>query len=127
MLTTALHKIAEQKIERAMAEGRGADLSHWRNKPLPEDNMKNVPADLRMAYKILKNSGYIPEELALGIGNKEIIRTEELLVCAVDEQEKYKQLKKLNYLKFKLECRKGRPLYLDEDSPYYGKVVDRVK
>ncbi len=123
-MLTALHKIAEQKIEQAMAEGRGADLSHWKNKPLPEDNMKNVPADLRMAYKILKNSGYIPEELAL---HKEIVRTEELLACAVDEKEKYKQLKKLNYLKFKLECRRGRPLYIDEDSPYYGKVVDRIK
>jgi len=122
-MLTALHKIAERKIEQAIAEGSGPDLSHWKNKPLPEDNMHNVPADLRMAYRILKNSGYIPEELAL---HKEIVRTEELLAEATDEQEKYKQLKKLNYLKFKLECKRGRPLQIDEESPYYGKVVDRV-
>ena len=121
---TALHKIAERKIEQAIAEGRGPDLSHWRNKPLPEDDMKNVPPDLRIAYKMLKNSGYIPEELAL---HKEIIRTEELLARATDEREKYKQLKKLNYLKFKLENCRGRPLYIDEESPYYGKIVDKVK
>ena len=123
-MLTALHKIAEQKIERAIAEGRGPDLSHWKNKPLPDDEMKNVPEDLRIAYKMLKNSGYIPEELAL---HKEIVRTEELLAHATDEQEKYKQLKKLNYLKFKLECNRGRPLYIDDESPYYGKIVDKVK
>ncbi|HHD64399.1 MAG TPA: DUF1992 domain-containing protein [Desulfobulbaceae bacterium] len=123
MLTT-LHKIAERKIEKAIAEGKVPDLSHWKNKPLPEDNMQNVPTDLRLAYRMLKNSGYIPEELAL---RKEIVRTEELLAAAVDEQEKYKQLKKLNYLKFKLECRRGRPLHINEDSPYFGKVVDRVR
>jgi hypothetical protein len=123
-MLTALHKIAERKIEKAIAEGKVPDLSHWKNKPLPEDNMQNVPVDLRLAYRMLKNSGYIPEELAL---HKEIVRTEELLAAAVDEQEKYKQLKKLNYLKFKLECRRGRPLHINEDSPYFGKVVDRVK
>jgi len=123
-MLTILHKIAERKIEQAIAEGRGPDLSHWKNKPLPEDNMQNVPDDLWIAYRMLKNSGYIPDELAL---HKEIVRTEKLLTNAVDEREKYKQLKKLNYLKFKLECSRGRPLYIDEDSPYYGKVVDRVK
>ena len=123
-MLTALHKIAERKIEQAIAEGNVPDLSHWKNKPLPDDNMQNVPADLRLAYRMLKNSGYIPEELAL---RKKIVRAEELLAAAVDEQEKYKQLKKLNFLKFKLECRRGRPLSIAEDSPYYGKVVDRVK
>ena len=122
-MLTALHKIAERKIEQAIAEGRGPDLSHWKNKRLPEDNMQNVPADLRMAYRILKNSGYIPEELAL---HKEIVRTEQLLAEATDEREKYRQLKKLNYLKFKLECKRGRPLRIDEESPYYGRVVDRI-
>ncbi len=123
-MLTALHKIAERKIEQAIAEGKGPDLSHWKNKPLPEDEMQNVPPDLRIAYKMLKNSGYIPEELAL---HKDIVRTEELLAHATDEQEKYKQLKKLNYLKFKLECNRGRPLYIAEESPYYGKIVDKVK
>ncbi len=120
---TALHKIAERKIEQAIAEGQGPDLSHWKNKPLPEDSMHNVPADLRLAYRMLKNAGYIPEELAL---RKEIMQTEELLAAATDEKDKYNQLKKLNFLKFKLECRQGRSLWIDDDSPYFSKVVDRV-
>lgn len=122
---TALHKIAERKIERAIAEGNVPDLSHWKNKRLPEDDtMQNVPADLRLAYKMLQNSGYIPEELVL---RKEINRTEDLLSRAVDEKEKYKQLKRLNYLRFKLDSQRGRPLSIDEDSSYFSKVVERVK
>ena len=101
-MLTILHKIAERKIEQAIAEGRGPDLSHWKNKPLPEDNMQNVPADLRIAHRIFKNSGYIPEELAL---RKEIVRTEELLTDAVDEREKYKQLKKMNYLNLLIDTK----------------------
>ncbi len=122
-MLTALHKIAERKIEQALAEGNGPDLSHWKNKPLPEDNMQNVPADLRLAYRMLKNAGYIPEELAL---RKEIVQTEELLAAATEEKDKYNQLKRLNFLKFKLHCRQGRPLRINDDSPYYSKVVDRV-
>lgn len=54
-MLTALHKIAERKIEQAIAEGKVPDLSHWKNKRLPEDDtMQNVPADLRLAYKMLE-------------------------------------------------------------------------
>jgi hypothetical protein len=124
-MLTVLHKIAERKIEQAIANGDVPDLSHWKNKRLPEDNsLSNVPADLRLSYKMLQNAGYIPEELAL---RKEIHQTEELLARAIDEKEKYKQLKKLNYLKIKLESERGRPLCIDENSSYFNQVVERVK
>ncbi|WP_420170527.1 DnaJ family domain-containing protein, partial [Paenibacillus larvae] len=31
-------------------------------KPLVLENWSSVPEDLRLAYKILKNSGHLPEE-----------------------------------------------------------------
>ncbi|NOX81337.1 MAG: DUF1992 domain-containing protein [Deltaproteobacteria bacterium] len=122
-MLTVLNFIAERKIRQAIEEGTMVDLSHWKNKPLPEDDMGHVPSDLRMAYRILKNAGYIPEEVAL---QREIVRTEDLLAHCVDEKEKYKQLKKLNYLRFKLECRMGKNLQVDVDSPYYDKVVNKM-
>ena len=122
-MLTALHIIAERKIEEFFQSNRVPDLGHWKNRPLPVEDMSHVPPDLRMAYKLLKNAGYIPEEVAL---QKEITRTEDLLAHCRDEKEKLKQLKKLNYLQFKLECRMGRKLHLDSDSPYFDKVVDRV-
>lgn len=122
-MLTSLHFLAERKIQEAIKEGRVADLSHWKNKPLPDDDMANVPSELRMAYRMLKNAGYVPEEVAL---QKEIVRTEDLLRHCVDEQEKYVQLKKLNFLKFKLELRMGKKLQLDDDSPYFGNVVNKL-
>lgn len=119
----AFEIIAERKIEEFLRKGEGPDLSHWKNRPLPVEDMSNVAADLRMAYKILKNAGYVPEEVAL---RKEIARTEDLLAHCRDEKTKYTQLKKLDYLQFKLECRMGRRLRLDTDSDYYAKVVARV-
>lgn len=122
-MLTAIHFIAERRIEKAMAEGTMADLSHWKNKPLPKDDMEHVPSDLRMGYRILKNAGYVPEEVGL---RKEISCAEELLRRCTDEQEKYKQLKKLEYLRFKLEVRMGKKLQLDDQSAYFDKVVDTL-
>ena len=122
-MLSIIQTIAERKIQQAMAEGTIADLSHWKNKPLPPDDMANVPADLRMAYRLLKNAGYLPEELAL---HKEITRLEQLLETCADEKEKVRQLKKIGCLKTKLECRMGRPIELGEDGPYHNRVVDRL-
>lgn len=119
----ALQIIAERKINEFFQKDNGPDLSHWKNKPLPVEDMSNVPADLRMAYKILKNAGYVPEEVAL---QKEIARTEDLLAHCQDEKEKLKQLKKLSFLQFKLECRMGKRLQVENDSPYFDKVVDKI-
>jgi len=115
--------IAERKIQQAMTEGTLLDLSHWKDKPLPPDDMADVPADLRMGYRLLKNAGYVPEEVAV---QKEITRIEQLLENCKDEQQKLKQLKKIACLKTKLECRMGRTIQLGDEGPYYNKVVDRL-
>lgn len=122
-MLSIIQAIAERKIQQAMTEGTLADLSHWKNRPLPPEDMTNVPADLRMAYRLLKNSGYVPEEITL---QKEITNIEALLATCTDEKEKVRQLKKISCLKTKLESRMGRSLQLGEDGPYYNAVVDKL-
>ena len=122
-MLSIIQTIAERKIQQAMAEGSLADLSHWKNKPLPPDDMANVPKDLRMAYRLLKNAGYVPEEVAM---QKEITRLEQVLAGCTDEKEKIRQLKRIGFLKTKLECRMGRAMELGEDGPYFNRVVDRL-
>ena len=76
-----------------------------------------------MAYRILRNAGYVPEEVAL---QKEIVSIEEMLAHCSDERIKVRQMKKLEFLRFKLETRMGKKLQFAGDSEYYSKVVERV-
>jgi len=59
-----LELIAERKIAEAEAQGALKDLP-GEGKPLDLDDDPLIPDDLRMAYRILKNAGLVPEEIAM--------------------------------------------------------------
>lgn len=77
-------KLAEQKIQEAVKNGEFENLP-GRGKPLDLTESRHIPPDLRMAYKVLKNSGVIPAEMEI---KKEIALLEELIVKCTDEQNK---------------------------------------
>lgn len=57
--------IIEQHIQKAQREGAFDNLP-GAGKPLNlDDGHEDAPADSRMAFKILKNAGYFPEEVTL--------------------------------------------------------------
>lgn len=118
----SLSFIAEQKITQAMQE-KDFNSPKWKNKPLPLDDDKFVPDDLKMAYKILKMSGYLPKEIE---ERKEIKKLEDLIACTEDEHERLKQMKKLNVLLMKMNERRDAPVNISSQSEYYRKVVERI-
>ncbi|MBT8355416.1 MAG: DUF1992 domain-containing protein, partial [Desulfofustis sp.] len=79
----ALQKIAEQRIAKAIEDGT-LKTEGWKNRPLPLDDDAFVPDDLKMAYKILKNSGYVPPEIET---RKEIQKLEDLIVKTEDSHQ----------------------------------------
>ena len=114
--------IAERRIEEAMAKGEFENLpGQGRKIEFEDDSM--IPEDLRMAYKILRNAGYVPREL---IEEQEIVTATQLLAAATDEQERYKQMQKLNFLVMQANARRRRPVSLEKDQLYYQKAVERV-
>lgn len=115
-------KIAEERIREAIEHGEFDDLP-GRGKPLKLEDDSHLPADLRLAYKILKNANCLPPELEL---RREIRTTEQLLSGIEDTQEKYKQMKKLNYLVMKLNMTRQGSVALEENQYYYEKVVEKV-
>ncbi len=115
-------KLAEERIREAIDRGDFDDLP-GKGKPLDLEDDRHLPDDLRLAYKILKNAGCLPPELEL---RKEIRTTEALLSGIQDTQEKYKQMKKLNYLVMKLNMSRRGSVALEENQVYYEKVVDKV-
>ena len=118
----SLARIAEQKILEAM-QTQSLTTSKWKNKPLPLDNDQNIPADLKMAYKIMKNSGYLPPEIE---ERKEVQRLEELIAATEDEHERLQQMRKLNVLLMKIDSKRSTPANIAHQDDYYRKIVERV-
>jgi hypothetical protein len=114
--------IAEQRIAEAMRE-RDLNSPKWKNKPLPLEDDRFVPDDLKMAYKLLKNSGYLPPEIE---ERKEIKKVEDLIASTEDEHERLKQMKKLNVLLMKVDARRSFSSNISRQHDYYRKVVERI-
>ncbi len=115
--------IAERRIKQAMEEGAFENLE-GKGKPLVFEDDSMIPPDLRMAYKILKNAGFLPPALQ---NEKEIKQALDLLDDLEDEQERYAQVTKLNLMITKGNMMRQRPIYLEADQVYYRKVVERVR
>ncbi|UCD86465.1 MAG: DUF1992 domain-containing protein [Desulfobacterales bacterium] len=114
-------KIAERRILEAIREGAFDDLP-GAGQPLELEDDSHVPEDLRIAYKILKNAGYVPKEVAL---RKEIAQAEDLLAGMQDTKAKYHQLKRLNFLIMKLNTMRKTHTGLEKTQHYEKKLVER--
>lgn len=114
-------KLVEQRILAAQKKGEFDNL-HGSGKPIDFEDDSSIPEDLRMAYKMLKNADCTPPEIEL---KKQILRTEDLLTGMPDSKEKYKAIKKLNYLVVKLNCLRRAPINLEEPQ-YTGQIIDRL-
>jgi len=121
-LFSAYHQLVEEKIREAVQRGEFDNLP-GSGEPLQLDDDSRLPDDLRIAYKILKNADCLPPELQL---RKDIRQTEELLAGIQDTQEKYRQMKKLNFMIMKLNMMRRVSPLLEEGQRYYEKVVDRI-
>jgi len=104
--------LAEQKLEEAVSRGELDDLP-GQGRPLELDDDRLIPEDLRVAYRILKNAGYVPAELA---ALNEISQLEQLLSQDYeDAAARARAVKKLALLKTRIEAR------------YYEKALDRLR
>jgi hypothetical protein len=114
-------KIAERRIIEAIREGAFVGLP-GEGQPLKLEDDSHIPEDLRIAYKILKNAGFVPPEVAL---RKEIANAEDILAGMEDTRAKYRQLKKLNFLIMKLNVLRRIPTSLEKTQRYEKKLVER--
>ena len=115
-------KIVEERILRAKKNGEFDNLV-GNGKPLELKDDVHVSEDLRLAYKILKNADCLPPEIEL---KKEIKQTEALLVGMAETSEKYRIMKKLNYLIMKLNTTRDTSITLEMPQLYVDKVVDQL-
>ena len=116
-------QLIESRIKKAQDNGAFEDLP-GRGKPLNLEDDRHIPEDLRMAHKILKNAGCTPPEVQL---RNDIRTTEDLLANMTDTEQKYRTIKKLNYLVLKLNALRNTNASFEIPQRYYADVVDRLE
>ena len=95
-VTDMFDLLAEQKIAEALANGAFDDLP-GAGQPLELDDDPLVPEELRLAYRILKNAGYVPPEVET---LKHIAQLERFIARDdLDGQARTKALRKLALLR----------------------------
>ncbi|MBW2590344.1 MAG: DUF1992 domain-containing protein [Deltaproteobacteria bacterium] len=116
-------KLVEERIKNAQKKGDFNNLP-GSGKPLDLDEGSCVAEDLRLAYKILKNADFVPPEIEI---KNEIKKTEDLLAGMKDEKEKYRTLKKLNFLILKLNNMRSASINFDFPQQYVEKIAGRLE
>lgn len=115
-------RMAEEKILAAIERGE-FDRLPGAGKPLNLEDTGNVPEELRMAYKILKNSGHLPPEVA---DRKEAANIMDLLENCADEREKLRQMRRLRVLAAKIRDSFGEKPLLEQNDAYYQKILAKI-
>ena len=102
--------LVEQRLSEAVSRGE-FDALPGAGKPLALDDDPLVPEELRLAYRILKNAGFVPPEVQ---SLCEIANLERFIADTADDAARAKAVKKLALLRTRL------------DSRYYEKAVAKL-
>ena len=116
-----LDLIAERKIAEAIARGELDNLP-GRGRPLDFGDDALVPAELRMAWRILKNAGFVPPEVE---ALRELGELERCMHDLQDGEAWRAAVRRLDLLRASLEAR-GRPGAPGAGSPYLDRVLRRL-
>lgn len=119
MLTLDL--LAEQRIREAQERGEFDNLP-GAGMPLALDDDALVPEELRAAYRILKNAGYVPPELE---SHCEIRELEQLLQKIEDDGRRSALLARINFLLARGAAGRRRG-DLRIESGYFEKVAEKL-
>lgn len=116
---STLDAIAERRIAEAQARGEFDDLP-GAGAPLELGDDALVPEDLRAAYRVLRNAGYVPPELEASAGIREI---EQLLNRIEDDAERARLLSRIGFLLSR--ARAGRNLRVED--AYLERLAARLE
>ena len=125
----AISFVAERKIEEAMAEGQFDNLPGT-GLPLVLEDTSHLPPDMRMAYTILKNGGY----LDASADSRPPSSMMELLGHIPEEGRVYGKMQRLKLMMARVRRaeaahvpeRSGKPVPGVEETPYLDKLIHKV-
>ena len=113
-------QIVERRIAEAIERGELQNLP-GEGRPIELDDDRLVPEELRVAYRILKNAGYIPQEVRL---LAELRSAEQLLVQATAREERSAAAARLRLLLERVGSTRAGPLQSQSD--YFQRLAERL-
>jgi hypothetical protein len=111
--------VVEERIIEAQRAGAFENLP-GKGKPLKLEDKSQVPEELRIAYRVLKNARVLPPEAEL---LKEIHTLEDLLKHVEDEGERRALAKSFEWKIIRLDILKRRSFSLDTVRQYGSKLA----
>lgn len=85
-------RLAEEKIQKSYNDGDFEELPGL-GQPLQLTDYSGIPEELRMAYHILNNAGYIEDDRKI---RKELMTINDLLKNCTDEEDKQYYMKQIS-------------------------------
>ena len=122
MTIMGLDSLVEARIERALERGELTDLP-GQGRPLSLEDDTCVAPELRLAYRILKNAGYVPEEIEM---RREIMDLA-VLIDSTDGAGRARAMARRDWLRARLALRGGAGTHLLEHQEYAERVARRLE
>ncbi|MBT0727255.1 DnaJ family domain-containing protein [Rosenbergiella australiborealis] len=116
-----LEALVERSIKEAIEQGQFDNLP-GAGRPLLLDDDSLVPENLRMSYRIMKMSGYLPEELQL---RQDALNLQTLIIHATNTEERNGYHAELTLVKTKL-VHAGFTIDFLDKSDYADAVKERL-
>ena len=117
----SLESLVEQRISEAQERGEFDDLP-GAGAPLELDDDRLVPEELRVAYRVLKNAGYVPPEVE---ALRDVRALEETLQRAEAPDERRRLLARMNALLMRTPIGRRRGSLRIEEA-YFGKIAEKL-
>lgn len=117
-----IDQIAETRIREAIERGELSGLP-GEGKPLQLDDDSAIPEELRAAYRILKNAGFLPPELQL----RKELREAEHLLQQLPESERSRARIRLELLQLRLAANRRQPINLLLEDHYRQCLLERLE
>ena len=118
----SLDSLVEARIERAIARGELNNLP-GQGRPLDLDDDARVAPEFRLAYRILKNAGFVPEEVEL----RREIADLGMLIDATEGAEKTRAVARRDWLRARLALRGRAGASLLDHPEYADRVTERFE
>jgi hypothetical protein len=117
----SLESLVEQRISEAQERGEFDDLP-GAGAPLELDDDRLVPEELRAAYRVLKNAGYVPPEVE---ALSDVRALEQTLQRAEEPDERRRLLARMNALLMRTPIGRRRGNLRIEEA-YFGKIAEKL-